>query len=204
MASLPGNLGWIVVVRSYYLSPPQSNEDARQIDPPGSEAMRSWLSDSNRQKSYQLWRKAGIQDTNHRLDYRSSLLLILQVQSPSADRRAKQTDSKRFARGLDRKLSPPAPSLYSLPRDEYVRMPFELCTSMHKAETRATSRSNSTSYALIVNRNTSPIPRASLNRLTEMSHRPTCGQIISLRRLSQELVRGPQRASLVVIETVVK
>ncbi|KAJ7816055.1 hypothetical protein B0H14DRAFT_2602895 [Mycena olivaceomarginata] len=53
MASLPGNLGWIVVVRSYYLSPTQSNEDARQIDPPGSEAMRSWLSDSNRQKSYQ-------------------------------------------------------------------------------------------------------------------------------------------------------
>jgi hypothetical protein len=64
---------------------------------------------------------------------------------------------------------------------------------MHKAETRATNRSKSTSYAvgranlldyvdlifvstrthrlqLIVNINTSPIPRASLNRLTEMSH----------------------------------
>ncbi|KAJ7237244.1 hypothetical protein C8J57DRAFT_1247222 [Mycena rebaudengoi] len=75
-------------------------------------------------------------------------ILCTPSQLPTSDKRVKNAQAKRIARGLDREFQILIPSLDSLPRDEYAWMPIETRKSREKTEKSTRDHSWATRYAV--------------------------------------------------------
>ncbi|KAK7020347.1 hypothetical protein R3P38DRAFT_2967763, partial [Favolaschia claudopus] len=69
-----------------------------------------------------------------------TLICSHRSQLPTVDGRAKNSQAKRLARGLDRKPQLPLSSLSSVPREEYFQSPIGVRKSREKDEKRARDR----------------------------------------------------------------
>ncbi|KAK7001007.1 hypothetical protein R3P38DRAFT_1808633 [Favolaschia claudopus] len=69
-----------------------------------------------------------------------TLICSHRSQLPTVDSRAKNSQAKRLARGLDREPEPPLSSIFSVPREEYFQIPIEVRKSRENDEKRAEAR----------------------------------------------------------------
>ncbi|KAF8152049.1 hypothetical protein K438DRAFT_1778560 [Mycena galopus ATCC 62051] len=144
--------------------------------------------------------------------------------------RTQHADSRRFARAMDRELPPPVPSVYSIPIDELIRLPFELRASMRKAEKRATDQSNSVVFAVGRARLLDFVDlryQSDATRVLQPAYRngpltesfdlwsypiflsesgpsknpSVCGKVIDLRKVSSDLVWNSKCSSFALMET---